>query len=225
MSDSLNSPDETTFTARFDDLRAACAHGSPHAAFEKLRSLHADADRWIDAKKRDLFRAPLALSDMQKATARQVVQHHQRLADGAIRVADALASDPGADGGQLAHATGLALHHMAETLKCEMAEKPREPRHFPAMHALIRRAVDGGWQRHRAVDLEIARGQLDQWTPAHGQLDPAEHADAKLLLHHRPRRRPEETLSRTRPGHDGETVGTRRPATVRPHTSDPRRGT
>jgi ABC-type transport system involved in cytochrome c biogenesis ATPase subunit len=75
------------------------------------------------------------------------------------------------------------------------------------------------------VGRRLGRRQLHQWTPAHGQLGTAEHADAKLLLHHRPRRRPEETLSRTRPGHDGETVGTRRPATVRPHTSDPRRGT
>jgi hypothetical protein len=147
MIDSRRSADDAGFTGRFDDLRVACTHGSPQAAFEKLRSLHADADRFIDAQKRDLFRAPLALNDAQKANARGVAQLHRRLADTAGRVADALARDPGADGRQLAHATALALHHLGETLKCEMAEKPREPRHFAGMHALMRRAIDGGWQR------------------------------------------------------------------------------
>ncbi len=147
-------PNDPGFAPRFEDLRAECSNGSPHAAFEKLRVLHADLDPFVEGVKRSLFRAPLALSDEQKDASRWILAQHQGMARHAVRVAEVLANDAGADPSQLLQAIALALHHIAEAMKSEMSEGPREPHHFPTLHALMLRAMDRGFE-HEEIALRV----------------------------------------------------------------------
>jgi hypothetical protein len=139
--------DDPGFGPRFEQLREACAAGSAIAAFEKLGALHADADRFIEGLKRDLFRAPLAWNEQQKAASRWIALQHHRLARHARRVADVLAKDAAAGPKQKALATAFALHHLAEAMKCEMADNPRGAQHFSALHALMKSAIASGFER------------------------------------------------------------------------------
>ena len=147
-------PNDPGFAPRFEDLRAECSNGSAHAAYDRLRVLHCDVDRFVEGAKRSLFRAPLALSDEQKDASRWILAQHQAMARHAVRVAEALANDPGADPRQLVQATALALHHIAEAMKSEMSGGPREPHHFPTIHALMQRARDRGFE-HEQITLQV----------------------------------------------------------------------
>jgi hypothetical protein len=140
-------PDDPGFAPRFEQLREACAEGSARAALEKLRGLHSDADNFIEGLKRALFHAPLAWNDAQKAAARWAALQHHVFARNARRVAEALARDGSAEPGQKALAAALALHYLAEAMKCEMAEDPRSARHFSALHGLMSAAIASGYER------------------------------------------------------------------------------
>jgi hypothetical protein len=120
--------------------------GSGRAALGKLRALHVDADLFIETLKRGLFSAPLAWNDEQKAAGRWIALQHHRLARNARRVAELLASDGGAEPAHKALATALAMHHMAEAMKCEMADDPQGPRHFGFLNALMREARASGFE-------------------------------------------------------------------------------
>jgi hypothetical protein len=140
-------PDDPGFAPRFDAIRSACAGGSPRFACKELRALHLDVDRFVESLKRGLFAAPLAWNDEQKGAIRWISLQHHRMARGARRVADGLAQDPDTTVDELSHATALGLHHMAEAMKCEMADAPREPRHYALLHSLMRLAISRAWQR------------------------------------------------------------------------------
>lgn len=155
-------PDDPGFARRFEQLSEACAAGSATAAFEKLGSLHADADRFIEGLKRDLFRAPLAWNDEQQAAVRWIALQHHRFARNARRVADVLARDAGAGPSQKALATAFALHHLAEAMKCEMADNPRGAQHFSALNALMKAAIASGFER-MPISLQV-QGEEDRCT-------------------------------------------------------------
>jgi len=140
-------PNDPGFAPRFKEIRAACSSGSLRAAYEKLLSLHGDADSFVDGLKRGLFAAPIAWNDEQKGAIRWISLQHHLLARSARRLAEALALEPETSVEQLSHAVALGLHHMAEAMKCEMADAPREPRHYALLHALMRMAIARGWQR------------------------------------------------------------------------------
>lgn len=140
-------PKDPGYMPRFKELRELCASGSPRIACEKLRSLHVDIDRFVEVLKRGLFAAPLAWNKEQRGAIRWISLQHHLMARSARYVAEALARDSDASVEQLSHATALGLHHMAESMKCEMADAPREPRHYALLHALMRMAISRGWQR------------------------------------------------------------------------------
>lgn len=147
-------PDDPGFASRFDELRVACGAGASRLACEQLVALHDDVDRFVEGLKRALYLAPLVWTAEQKGASRWISLQHHRLARNARRVAEALALDAGADPDQTRHAAALGMHHLAEAMKCEMADAAREPRHFAALHAFLRPAVDGGWEHHE-VSLQI----------------------------------------------------------------------
>jgi len=152
-------PDDPGFAPRFDQLREACAAGAAGAGFEKLLALHQDADTFIESLKRGLFRAPLAWNSEQKAAARWISLQHHRLARNARRVAELLMNDAGASPERKALATALALHHLSEAMKFEMADDPRATRHFRSLHALMRAAIASGFERLE-ISVQVQAAQV-----------------------------------------------------------------
>jgi hypothetical protein len=147
-------PEDPGFSRRFDGLRVACTTGASGVACGQLLALHGDVDRFVESLKRGLYQAPLVWNADQKAASRWISLQHHRLARNARRVADALAKDPGADPEQMRQAAALGMHHLGEAMKSEMADAAREPRHYVALHAFLRPAMDGGWENHE-IALQI----------------------------------------------------------------------
>ncbi len=144
---SMQIPRDPGYMPRFKKLRESCAAGKPRIACEELSALHIDVDRFVEVLKRGLFAAPLAWNEEQRGALRWISLQHHLMARSARCVADALAQDSSATMEGLSHATALSLHHMAESMKCEMADAPREPRHYALLHGLMRLAIARGWRR------------------------------------------------------------------------------
>jgi hypothetical protein len=128
-------------------LRDPFVQAEPDESFDRLLGFRRDSDRLTDAMRQRLFASSLIADEADNAAVRWMCTQHHRMARLAKRVAESLARRYGLRDDRVMQAAAIALNHMAESVKGEVAAGFRDSHHHARAHAVMRLAMDAG--RHR----------------------------------------------------------------------------